>query len=306
MRGDRFSRTTSNSQNGEMQDQKSPTPGPSVVEQYWTGVASQLQVEAGVFSRLVGHNGEMGRANELALTQLVTSLLPAGAGVGTGVVIDSEGGRSAQTDLVIYDKGAQPQILAHSTQLLFPVETVFAVVEVKTTVSSAEIHDAGRKFASVRKLVPAGAGRVPLAAFFGYSATSAPSARAGELNALPAEQSPDVACILDPGVVSSRSGHELKMGMVPLHAVDDSGARQSRQWIYQSRPGRSVHGDTSYPVAGLQTYKDWVVFEPGRALLLFAEGLLRALSERTGWNVSWLTAYVTDVARETVIPPAPS
>ncbi|WP_373408364.1 DUF6602 domain-containing protein [Rathayibacter tritici] len=287
-----------------MSEQNTATSGPSVVEQYWTGVASQLQVEAGVFSRLVGHNGEIGRANELALAQLVTSLLPADVGIGTGVVIDSEGNRSAQTDLIIYDKGSQPQILAHSTQLLFPVETVLAAVEVKTSVSTGEITDAGRKFASIRSLRPTVGRSIPLTAFFGYSAANAPSARARELNQLGVNERPDVACILDPGIVSARSQEDLNMGLVPLHKLDENGARQSMEWIEQAGAGRVVRDNTSYPVAGLRLYRDWVVFEPGRALLLFAEGLLTALAGRTDWNVHWLSSYVTDVARETVVPPS--
>ncbi len=278
--------------------------GPNVVEQYWTGVASQLQVEAGVFSRLVGHNGEMGRANELALAQLVASLLPSAVGVGTGVIIDAEGNRSAQTDLVIYDKGSQPQILAHSTQLLFPVETVLAAVEVKTTVDTAAITDSGAKFESVRNLKPRDGRESPLTVFFGYSVSNAPTARAKELNALPESQRPEVACILDPGVVSRHSGEALNAGLVPLHDLDADGARISRTWIPQGAAGRVVRDSISYPVAGLELYRNWVVFEPGRALLLFAEALLTSLASRTGWNLAWLSAYVTDVARETVIPDA--
>lgn len=276
--------------------------GPNVVEQYWTGVASQLQVEAGVFSRLVGHNGEMGRANELALAQLVASLLPSAVGVGTGVIIDSAGNRSAQTDLVIYDKGSQPQILAHSTQLLFPVETVLAAVEVKTTVDAAAIVESGKKFETVRNLRPTDGRESPVTVFFGYSVSNAPTARAKELNALTEKQRPEVACILDPGVVSNRSGDGLNAGLVPLHAVDADGARVSRTWIPQNSAGRVVRDSISYPVAGLQLYREWVVFEPGRALLLFAEALLASLADRTGWNLGWLSSYVTEVARETVVP----
>jgi hypothetical protein len=277
--------------------------GPNVVEEYWTGVASQLQVEASVFSRLVGHNGEVGRANELALAQLVTSLLPSTVGVGTGVIIDSEGNRSAQTDLVIYDKGAQPQILAHSTQLLFPVETVLAAIEVKTSVATADINDSGRKFKSVRALKPKNGREVPITAFFGYSASSAPIARARELNSLAEAECPDVACVLDPGLVSRREDGNLRMGAVPLHNVDADGARIAGEWIPQEKSARVVRGNASYPVAGLKPYGDWVVFEPGRALLLFAEALLTALAERTGSNVDWLSSYVTETARETVLPP---
>jgi hypothetical protein len=204
---------------------------------------------------------------------------------------------------VIYDKGSQPQILAHSTQLLFPVETVLAAIEVKTSVATTDINDSARKFKSVKELKPNDGRDVPITAFFGYSASSAPIVRARELNALPEGECPDVACVLDPGLVSSRKDGDLRMGAVPLHNVDADGARIAGEWIPQKKSGRVVRGNASYPVAGLELYGGWVVFEPGRALLLFAEALLTALAERTGSNVDWLSSYVTNTARETVLPP---
>jgi hypothetical protein len=276
---------------------------PGTVERYWTGVATQLQVEAGVFNRLVGHNGEMGRANEIALSQLLTRLLPATVDVGTGVVIDSSGGKSLQTDLIVFLRGTQPQILSQSTQLLFPIETVVATFEVKTKVDTDQIDDSGKKCASVRALKPTGDHPAPLTGLFAFEAAGSPSSRAAELNGLDPSERPDVACILTPGLVGVGGVDGLDMGHVPLHDVNSDGARVSRTWIAANDEQASVvRGGTTYPVSRFSLRGARYIFEPGRALLLFAEALLKGIALRAGTGGSWLSEYIPDVAREVVLP----
>lgn len=273
------------------------------MEEYWSGVAQQLQIEAETFNRLVAHNGESGRANEIALLRMVENLLPSSVGVGTGIVIDSNGGRSKQMDLLIYDRASQPQLLAHSTQLLFPVETVHAVVEVKTSVSEDDVLDAGRKFESIDSLSPTGRFKKPSTAFFGYIAKGAPATRVQQINQLPVNHRPDVSCILNPGAAPS-DGSGSKVGLIPRHALDGDGNRISGTWeateIIESMQIINGH---AYPVSRLKPYSsEKHVFEPGRALLLFADALIGEISSRINANGSWLAHYLTDLARETYIP----
>src|SRR5690606_20799027 len=101
-----------------------------------------------------------------------------------------------QADLIVFDRGAQPQILAQSTQLLFPVETVRMVIEVKTTLSSAEIAEVAEKARRLRALSPVDGLSVPAFALFAYQAAVAPPSRAAELNELGSATRPDIACIL--------------------------------------------------------------------------------------------------------------
>jgi hypothetical protein len=277
-------------------------PSIGVVEQYWTGVASQLQVEAEVFSRLVGHNGEMGRANEIALAQLVTRLVPASFGVGTGVVIDRDGGRSKQCDLIIYEQASQPQLLAQSTQLLFPIETVRMVIEVKTTVTSAAVEDAAEKAKSVRNLRSSREGGPPAFGLFGYQASGAPSARALEINELPDDSRPDLVCVLVPGLATSLEDPS-RVGMVPLHATNEAGERVSRAWIPQEGTDTwVVRGATRYPVSRFNTAALRHIFEPGRALLIFAKLALDQLDLRSESESSWLGEYLPEIAREVELP----
>jgi len=270
------------------------------VEDYWTGVASQLQVEAEVFSRLVGHNGEMGRANELALVQLVSRLLPARYGVGTGVVIDSFGGRSKQSDVIVYEANDQPQLLAQSTQLLFPVETVRLVIEVKTTVTSEAVVDAGQKASALRNLRTVSGG-APAFALFGYQSSGAPAARAQEVNELSDTERPDFSCILIPGLASSLEGRR-DLGMVPLHQTNQAGHRVSNEWIpAEGTDTWVVRNGTRYPISRFApNAAERFVFEPGRALLLFAAQLLTVLDAESA--SSWFGSYIPDIGREIVGP----
>lgn len=272
------------------------------VEQYWTGVASQLQVEAEVFNRLVGHNGEMGRANEIALVQLVTRLLPARFGVGTGLVIDSRGRRSRQCDLIVYDAASQPQILAHSTQLLFPIETVRLALEVKTTVSSEAIEDVAEKAEAFRRLTPS-SGSIPPFALFGYQANGAPAVRARELNGLADARRPNLACILVPGIVTDPSDPS-RVGLVPLHTLGANGERVTDSWMAATGTSAwTVHAGTRHPVSRFSANAaERYVFEPGRALMLFVTQLIGVLQDDT--SDLWLENYFPAIARQVVVPSA--
>jgi hypothetical protein len=273
-----------------------------VIEQYWTGVASQLQVEAEVFSRLVGHNGETGRANEIALAQLLERLIPAQYGVGTGILIDRAGRRSRQCDLIIFDKSAQPQILAQSTQLLFPVESVRLVIEVKTTLSSADIEDAAVKVRSVRALECVDGFQVPSFALFAYRAQGAPYSKAREINALSDEDRPEATCILQPGLVSAPN-QRGRVGMVPMHETDAGGQRISGSWVIPQQKGAWINvSSIRYPVSRFKGSGSRYVFEPGRALLNFAECILNELDRSGEGGKSWFGHYLPDLAREVVLP----
>jgi hypothetical protein len=78
--------------------------------------------------------------------------LPSFVGVGTGKIIDSEQGQSAECDVVIYDRDVVPPLLLGQREALFPIESVLYSIEVKTTLNVAELRDATAKAKRVREL----------------------------------------------------------------------------------------------------------------------------------------------------------
>src|SRR5262249_17248455 len=82
-------------------------------------------------------------------------------------IVDADGRRSLQIDIAIYDRLYSPLFFADGSSPHIPAESVYAVFEVKQTLSSKWIADAGRKPASVRRLrrpsvpLPSAGSRVP-------------------------------------------------------------------------------------------------------------------------------------------------
>ena len=96
----------------------------------------------------------VGDAKETAARKKLEHLLPPGIGVGSGFVIDSDGGTSNQIDVVIYEKHICPVYSINDTPdtTYYPCEGVIAVGEIKSSLASRELSDIFNKIASVKHL----------------------------------------------------------------------------------------------------------------------------------------------------------
>lgn len=118
-------------------------------------VYSQAVVQANLelCRGLLSHPVMKGEASETCWIEFLKQYLPMQYGVERGKVIDSKGNMSDQIDIIIYDKLFSPYILNGFETKLLPVESVYAVFEVKQDIKS-HISYASKKIASVRRLVP--------------------------------------------------------------------------------------------------------------------------------------------------------
>jgi len=82
---------------------------------------------------IVDHPGEKGRLIEHITIDLLQRFTPKRFSIGTGFVIDRDGWISSQIDIIIYDHFSGFPFLFTDSVGLFPIETVAAVVEVKST-----------------------------------------------------------------------------------------------------------------------------------------------------------------------------
>ena len=117
-----------------------------------------------------GHPGEMGAIGETATRDNLSFSLPQYMKVSTGFVLDSYGGKSKQTDIVIHESSCPTFNLGPKGEYsYFPCEGVAAVGEIKTTLGKAELEDSYDKISSVKILK-----RKPLRnSFRNYGSTSA-------------------------------------------------------------------------------------------------------------------------------------
>jgi hypothetical protein len=100
-------------------------------------LADQSQRE---LARLMPHYGERGRIAEEIIKKVLARTLPKRFSIGTGVIFSADGQVSAQTDIVIYDNFHNSPLLSEFGSCVFPVETVYATVEVKSVLDKRELR----------------------------------------------------------------------------------------------------------------------------------------------------------------------
>ena len=96
----------------------------------------------------------VGDAMEQPVRIQLEQILPRGIGVGSGFIIDSDGGTSRQTDVVLYEKDICPVFSINNTPetTYYPCEGVIAVGEIKSILDRESLKDAFKKVASVKRL----------------------------------------------------------------------------------------------------------------------------------------------------------
>lgn len=111
-------------------------------------LAAQLELPLD-FTR---HPTTLGDASEANWGRMLRSFLPGRYEVGPIFAMDSAGEQSDQIDLAIYDRQYSPLWFEAGASRIVPVESVYAVLEVKPEVSAATLRYAADKVSSVRRL----------------------------------------------------------------------------------------------------------------------------------------------------------
>jgi len=102
--------------------------------------------------RLIEHGPTAGAATERHWIALFERYLPKRYRASSAFVIDSRGSRSRQIDIAIYDHFYSPLLFPQESAVHIPAESVYAVFEVKPSMSRPQMRDAAAKVASVRAL----------------------------------------------------------------------------------------------------------------------------------------------------------
>jgi hypothetical protein len=83
-----------------------------------------------------------GELKELFIGVILKKFLPSSLGVGSGTVINMNGTRGNQTDVIVYDSRILPPFIQEQHLGVYPIETVVAAIEVKTLLSRRGIEQA--------------------------------------------------------------------------------------------------------------------------------------------------------------------
>ncbi len=113
-------------------------------------------------SSSIWHKGERGRQRENGLMMFLGETLPAAYGVASGEIMPFMGKKpSPQCDIIVYDRLRTPVFGRNQAVQQIPLEGVYAVIEVKSSIDAKAISDAKKKFARIKEL-PRCRNRVPL------------------------------------------------------------------------------------------------------------------------------------------------
>tara|TARA_A100001391_G_scaffold55448_1_gene33964 strand:+ start:1639 stop:2484 length:846 start_codon:yes stop_codon:yes gene_type:complete len=103
------------------------------LDHYFLSIYNKLEADALLFNRRIPHSGLAGSENESAVADVIRTFLPEKYGIEVGgILIDRHGNVSKQCDIIIYDAFHQPSYF----RKVFPIERVYGVIEVKTSLSS--------------------------------------------------------------------------------------------------------------------------------------------------------------------------
>lgn len=115
-------------------------------------MAKNLMAEFQEVTEPLEHNGVKGSLREEILINCLKELLPQKYSVGSGIIVDADQTQSRQQDFFIYDAFDSPVFLKRSSYQVVPIESVYATVEIKSSLNKNELEKCVRNIQSVKKL----------------------------------------------------------------------------------------------------------------------------------------------------------
>ena len=113
---------------------------------------TQLAAEFETNREVLDHGPTKGTATEEGWRRMLEAYLPWRYCVSSAFVIDADGGKSDQIDLVIHDRQYSPFLFNQDGARYIPAESVYAVFEIKQHLDTRMLDFASAKAASVRRL----------------------------------------------------------------------------------------------------------------------------------------------------------
>lgn len=170
-----------------------------------------------------GHMGGRGTLREDAFGRFLDDHLPGRYSVGRGEIVSALNEKSGQIDVIIHDPSRCPVLLRSPSHGLFPIESVFGVVSIKSDLDSTQLAEAYANIRSAKQLVnpksftvaangfARGVGSPqPVGVVFSYQSSRSLEAIAKQAASLDEglddlKLRPDFIVVLDKGIVGPRA-----------------------------------------------------------------------------------------------------
>lgn len=128
------------------------SPRIPVARGWFSAQQEKMLAELSEVRNVQGHPTAKGDGTELHWLRMLQRRLPDRYRAERAFIIDADGNRSEQIDIVIHDRQFCPVLLDTAGGIHVPAESVYAAIEVKQNLTKAHIAYGGDKIASVRRL----------------------------------------------------------------------------------------------------------------------------------------------------------
>lgn len=115
-------------------------------------IAKKLKIDFDGVTRQIEHNGVKGSTREDLLKDYLRDLLPNKYSISTGIIIDFNQNQSKQQDFIIHDAFNCPSFFKTDSNTILPIESVYATIEIKSTLNYDTLKQSVENIESVRKL----------------------------------------------------------------------------------------------------------------------------------------------------------
>lgn len=177
-------------------------------------LAKKLVTEYETTTEKINHMGLRGGAREDLLKDVIRQLIPERFRVGSGIIVDLNETQSKQQDLFIFDAFNSPVFLKTESESIIPVESVYATVEVKSTLTKETLQQSIDNIRSVKELrhselqnspILSSRHNVIMGCIFAYTSDSTIETVARNVHEIcteiPKEQQPNIVCVFDKGLI---------------------------------------------------------------------------------------------------------
>jgi hypothetical protein len=130
------------------------TKCPTGVTSYYSALQETFKLQSRILTGAVPHYGERGRNDEERVREFLRRMLPKRFGVGSGFVACSEPSTalSRQTDIVIFDQLLNCSLFHEPGSNVYPIEIVYATIEVKGCLEKKDIPKTLDSIAEIRRM----------------------------------------------------------------------------------------------------------------------------------------------------------
>lgn len=124
-----------------------------IINEWSKSISQVLKSSFDVSNSIANHAGILGDARESFIRDILKRFLPNNILIGSGQVVDSQGNKSKQIDIIIY-RNDFPILRTFGSSDVYLIEGVIATIEVKSQLNEETLYQALENGKSVRNLIP--------------------------------------------------------------------------------------------------------------------------------------------------------